>query len=101
MTDVEGAFWTYQIPNLLLAMMMYTIIGRFILSMVFPPESDKVVWKVFRQITQPVIAATAFITPASVPERVIYLFAFIWLFVIRIALYIVMRMYGLAPSIAG
>jgi hypothetical protein len=36
-----------------------------------------------------------------VPERLIYIFAFIWLFLARIALYIVMRMYGLAPSIIG
>jgi hypothetical protein len=36
-----------------------------------------------------------------VPERVIYLFTFLWLFALRIALYIGMRMYGLVPSIAG
>jgi hypothetical protein len=101
MTDVQGAFWIYQLPNLILAMMMYTIIGRFLLSLAFPPDSDKVVWRVFVQITDPIIKATAFISPANVPERVIYLFAFLWLFVIRIVLYIILRMYGLAPSIAG
>jgi hypothetical protein len=101
MSDVEGSFWAYQIPNLLLAMMMYTIIGRFLLSLAFPPDSDRVVWRVFKQITDPAIRATAFVTPANVPERLIYIFAFLWLFTLRIALYIVMRMYGLAPSIIG
>jgi hypothetical protein len=101
MIDAEGAFWTYQIPNLILAMLMYTIIGRFLLSLMFPPDSDKVIWKVFGQVTRPVISVVSLVTPASVPERLLLLFAFIWLFVLRIALYIVMRMYGLAPSIAG
>jgi hypothetical protein len=101
MTDVTGSFWAYQIPNLLLSMMMYTIVGRFLLSLAFPPDSDRVIWRVFKQITDPMINATAYITPANVPERVIYIFAFIWLFLARIALYIVMRMYGLAPSIVS
>lgn len=101
MIDAQGSFWAYQIPNLILAMMMYTLIGRFLLSLVFPPDSDKVIWRVFRQVTDPVIGAVAVITPLNVPERVIYLFAFLWLFMLRILLYIVMRMYGLAPSIAG
>lgn len=99
MTDVTGSFWAYQLPNLLLSMMMYTIVGRFLLSLAFPPDSDRVIWRVFKQITDPVINATAYITPANVPERVIFIFAFLWLFLARIALYIVMRMYGLAPSI--
>ena len=101
MTDVEGSFWAYQLPNLAIAMMMYTVIGRFLLSLAFPPDSDKVVWRVFKQITDPVVNATAFITPANVPERLIYIFAFLWLFVSRIVLYVVMRMYGLAPAIIG
>jgi hypothetical protein len=47
------------------------------------------------------VNATAFITPANVPERLIYIFAFLWLFVSRIVLYVIMRMYGLAPAIIG
>jgi uncharacterized protein YggT (Ycf19 family) len=101
MTDAQGLFWLYQAPNLILAMLMYTIIGRFLLSLAFPPDSDRVIWRVFKQVTDPVLGAVAAITPVSVPERLIYLFAFIWLFALRVVLYIVMRMYGLAPSIAG
>jgi YggT family protein len=101
MNDAEGLFWLYQVPNLILAMLMYTIIGRFILSLIFPPESDRVVWRVFVQITDPVIKSVAAVTPLAVPDRLILIFAFVWLFALRIALYIVMRMYGLAPSIAG
>jgi hypothetical protein len=101
MIDAQGSFWAYQLPNLIIAMMMYTLIGRFLLSLIYESDSDRVVWRVFKQVTDPVVGAVAVITPIDVPERVLYLFAFIWLFVLRIALYIVMRMYGVAPSIAG
>jgi hypothetical protein len=101
MIDAQGSFWIYQLPNLLIAMMMYTLIGRFLLSLIYESNSDNVMWRVFKQVTDPVVDSVATITPADVPERVIYVFAFIWLFVARIALYIVMRMYGVAPSIAG
>ncbi len=101
MIDAQGSFWAYQLPNLIIAMMMYTLIGRFLLSLIYETDSDRVIWKVFKQITDPVVGVVAAVTPLVVPERVLYIFAFIWLFVIRIALYVVMRMYGLAPSIAG
>jgi hypothetical protein len=101
MMDAQGSFWAYQLPNLVIAMMMYTLIGRFLLSLIYENDSDRVIWRVFKQITDPVVGAVAAMTPLAVPERVLYLFAFIWLFVLRIALYIVMRMYGVAPSIGG
>jgi uncharacterized protein YggT (Ycf19 family) len=101
MTDIQGAFWLYQAPNLLISAMMYTIIGRFLLSLAFPPDSNMTVWRVFKQITDPVIKTVAYITPLDVPERLVYLFAFLWLFAARAVLYIVMRMYGLAPSIVS
>jgi uncharacterized protein YggT (Ycf19 family) len=99
MADAQGMFWLYQLPNIAIAAMMYTLIGRFLLSLAFEGDSDRVIWRVFKQITDPVVNAVAFITPLNVPERIIYLFAFLWLFVLRIVLYILMRMYGLAPSI--
>lgn len=98
---MADGFWTFQVPNLLIAMAMYSVIARFALSLFLPMDSDKVIVRVFQQITEPVLKPTRFITPQIVPERLIYLFAFLWLFTLRIVLYVVMRMYGLAPSIAG
>lgn len=94
----EG-FWTFQVPNLLIAMAMYSVLARFVLSLFM--TNDQVLMRVFNQITDPVLVPVRAITPHIVPEGVIYLFAFLWLFVLRIALYVVMRMYGLAPSIVG
>ncbi|MFZ4808912.1 MAG: hypothetical protein ACOYLQ_16785 [Hyphomicrobiaceae bacterium] len=98
---MADGFWTFQVPNLIIAMAMYSVLARFVLSLFLPPDSDKVIVAVFRQITEPVLVPVRLATPAIVPERLIYIFAVLWLFALRIALYIGLRMYGLVPSIVG
>jgi uncharacterized membrane protein len=83
MTDVDsqGLFWLYQIPNLALAALMYTLLGRFVLSLFFADGSDKVIWTVFRQITQPAVNAVQLVTPYAVHERVVVLLTVVWVLV--------------------
>ena len=100
MAEAQG-FWIFQAPNLILAAMMYTLIGRFLLSLVFPPESDKVLWRVFAQVTDPVVNAVGFMTPALVPELVIVLFAVVWILLARVVLFFTLRAYGLIPPVTG
>ena len=95
---VEGNL-VFQIPNLLIAMAMYSILARFVLSLFMTP--DQVLLRVFMQITDPVLAPVRAITPRIVPEPVIFIFAFLWLFALRIVFYVVMRMHGLVPSVVG
>lgn len=95
---VEGNL-LFQIPNLLIAMAMYSVLARFVLALFMTP--DQVLLRVFMQITDPVLAPVRAITPRIVPEPVIYIFAFLWLFALRIVFYVVMRMYGLVPSVVG
>jgi uncharacterized protein YggT (Ycf19 family) len=89
----------FQLPNLLIAMAMYSVLARFLLSLFMRP--DQVMLKVFTQVTEPVLAPIRVITPRIVPEPLIYIFAFLWLFALRILLYVMLRMYGLVPSIVG
>jgi uncharacterized protein YggT (Ycf19 family) len=96
MADVSLLF---QIPNLLIAMAMYSVLARFILSLFM--SRDQVMLGVFIQITDPVLAPVRAITPRIVPEPVIYLFCFLWLFALRIVIYVFLRMYGLVPSVVG
>jgi hypothetical protein len=98
MADTQG-FWIFQAPNLLLAAMMYTLIGRFLLSLVFPLTSDKVLWRVFAQVTDPVVRAVAVVTPAVVPERLVVLFAVVWMMIARVLLFFTLRAYGLVPAV--
>lgn len=99
MEDATG-FWFFQIPNLILAAALYTVLGRFILSLVFAESDQRVLVAVFRQITAPIVAPVQAITPHIVPFRVVLLFTAVWLLAARILFYVVMRMYGLAPGIS-
>jgi uncharacterized protein YggT (Ycf19 family) len=93
--------WYYQIPNLLLAAIMYTLLGRFLLSLVFSPDSDKVLWRVFKQITDPFLKMAAFITPAVVPLPVLVLFAALWTLIARISLFFGLAAVGLRPTLGA
>jgi YggT family protein len=99
--DSQGLFWLYQTPNLLLAALMYTLLGRFVLSLFFPDDSDKVIYKVFRQVTQPAIAAVQLVTPAAVHARVVVLLAVVWVLFARLVLFVGFAALGWLPSIVG
>lgn len=94
----EIGFWAFHLPNTLLAALIYTLIGRYILSLFFPHDSDKTIWRVFRQITDPIISATRAVTPAIVPLPLVNLFAIVWLFVLRVLLFYVIRSMGIMPG---
>jgi uncharacterized membrane protein len=94
-------FWYFFIPNLLLAALMYTLLGRFLLSLVFKPDSDKVIWRVFTQVTAPVVNAVGFVTPRIVPLHLLVLFAALWVLVARIALFMGLAAMGVRPAIGG
>lgn len=98
---MSAADWAYQGPNLLLAAMMYTLLGRFVLSLFFPPQSDKTIWRVFCQITDPLLAIIGRFTPALVPPRLLVLFAFVWLLMLRLALLFIYASMGWLPKVGG
>ena len=90
-------FWLYQVPNLILAAVMYTLLGRFLLSLIFAPDSDKVIWRVFVQITDPVLKAVGLITPQIVSGHLLVLFAALWTLLLRIGLFVGLAAVGFRP----
>ena len=72
------------IPNYLLAALMYTLLGRFVLSFLFPADSRNYIFRAFVRLTDPVLALVRLITPAAVPHPVLLIFAAIWMLVLRI-----------------
>jgi YGGT family len=96
---IEGSsFWLYTIPNFILAAAMYTLIGRYILSLLFKPDSDKVIWRVFAQITDPILHLVRALTPALVPNGLVMVFAVIWLVLARVLWLIVAIVFSFAPQ---
>jgi YggT family protein len=100
MIEVSG-HWLFHGPNMLLAALLYTLLGRYILSLVFRPDSDLVIWRVFRQLTDPVLMATRAFTPAVAPQAVVMIFAVIWLIALRMVWFLIAAMHGFLPGIAS
>jgi YggT family protein len=85
--EVISSFW-FQAISWLLAALMYTLLGRFVLSFLFREDSQMVFWRVFVQITDPVVRIVRYITPLFVTDRFIVALAVAWLLLIRLVMFI-------------
>jgi len=91
----------FDIPNFLLAAALYTVIGRYILALMFKADSQLVIWRVFVQVTDPVIGAVRAITPRIVPDGLVMIFTIIWLIILRMLWFLAAFMFGFAPKLVG
>lgn len=89
------ANWYFHIPNYLLAAVMYSFVGRFILSIFLLADSKNYIFRAFVWITDPILKPVRFITPAVVPHMIVLIFATLWTFVLRFVLLV-----ALAPTLA-
>ena len=80
--------WYFQVPNFVLAALMYTLLGRALLGLMVQPDSNNYIWRAFCRLTDPVVAAVSFVTPKAAAPVVIWLFGVVWLFWLRVALLI-------------
>jgi uncharacterized protein YggT (Ycf19 family) len=86
MTDSLLIHWYFHIPNMIMAALIYTLIGRYVLELffsVFAKGRDAVIVKVFRQITDPFLRLVRVITPAVVPNGLVVVLAIVWLMGLR------------------
>jgi uncharacterized protein YggT (Ycf19 family) len=91
----------YQLPDYVLAILMYTLIGRALLRLVVEPDSGNYIWRFFCRITDPVVAAVAVVTPKAAPPVVVWLFGAVWLFWLRVALLVALASLGLLSRQGG
>ena len=80
--------WYFQVPNFVLAALMYTLLGRALLGLMVQPDSNNYIWRAFCRLTDPVVAVVSFVTPKAAAPVVIWLFGVVWLFWLRVALLI-------------
>lgn len=97
-TNPVFVYWWFHLPNLVLAALMYTVIGRFVLSFIFDPDSKNYIWRFFVRITDPIVSLVGYVTPRAVPPLVVLLFAVVWLFAARVALLLLVAMIGAVPT---
>jgi YggT family protein len=91
-------YWYFHLPNLVLAALMYTAIGRVVLSFIFDPGSANYIWRFFVRVTDPVIKLVSYVTPRTVPPMFVLLFSIVWLFAARVALLLLVTVMGVAPT---
>ena len=78
---------------------MYTLLGRALLALIVQPDSSNYIWRFFRLITDPVVAAVALVTPKAAAPVVVWLFGVVWLFWLRVGLLFAFLVLGLAPRL--
>ncbi len=96
--DLIG-YWYYHLPNYVLAVLIYTLLGRFILGMFVPDEWPNYIWQAFKTLTQPVIRGTRTITPAVIPMVWLPLIGVFWLTALRVGFTLVMAAHDLVPAL--
>ena len=94
------SYWVYQLPNFILAVVMYTMLGRVLLGLFVDPDSPNYIWRFFCRLTDPVVAAIAVVTPKATPPVVVWLFGFVWLFWLRVALLYGFLLLGAVPKVS-
>lgn len=87
--------WYISLPNFVLAVVMYTMLGRALLGLFVEPDSKNYIWRAFCAISDPVLKVIALVTPKATPPVVLWLFGFVWMFWLRLLLFIVFFATGL------
>jgi uncharacterized protein YggT (Ycf19 family) len=95
------SLWYFNVPNFVLAAVMYTMLGRALLGLFVEHDSKNYIWRGFRAITDPVLKLIAPITPKATAPVVLWLFGFVWMFWLRVALLLVFFAFGLFGKAAS
>lgn len=86
--------WYFHLPNLALAAATYTLIGRWVLGLMFQGRSDATIMRVFARVTDPILDAVGAITPRIVPRGLVLVFALVWLTALRMGWFLLLVMMG-------
>lgn len=92
--------WYYHLPNFVLAALMYTLLGRAVLALIVGPDSSNYIWRFFCRITDPVVAIVSVVTPRAAIPVVVWLFAVVWLFWLRVLLLYAFLVLGAVPRVS-
>jgi uncharacterized protein YggT (Ycf19 family) len=94
-------YWYFHLPNFIIAAVMYSVLGRLVLSFFAPPDWKNYIWRAFVRVTDPVVRLVRFVTPAELPDVLVLVFAFFWLMAARLALLALLASLNLLPTIVA
>ena len=90
-TNTFLTHWYYDLPNFVMAAVMWSLLGRVLLALIFEADSKNYIWRFLVRITDPVVAVFAYVTPKATAPVVLWLFSFVWIFWLRFVLYLAFR----------
>jgi hypothetical protein len=96
-----ATYWYFHLPNFVLAAVMYTMLGRFLLGLMVDADSPNYIWRFFCRITDPAIAVISIVTPKVTVPAVLWLFGFVWMFWLRVIFHYTLLVLNLAPRLGG
>jgi uncharacterized protein YggT (Ycf19 family) len=89
------SLWYFHLPNFVLAVVMYTMLGRALLGLFLEHDSKNYIWRGFCAITDPFLKVFALVTPKAAAPVVQWLFGFVWMFWLRVALLVLFFSLGI------
>lgn len=92
-------YWYYLIPSYLLAAVMWTMAGRFLLQFMVADPSKNYIMNAFVRITDPFYRLFGIITPGFLHPAFYPLYYGFLLFVLRLVLHAVFFSLGLTPTV--
>jgi len=99
--DFFFGYLPFWILNYGLAVVIWSCIGRFLLSFFVPTlQPDNYIWRAFHVLTEWAVRLVRFITPSFVLPVFLPPIAAFWLFYLRIAVFLAMWNAGLTPSVS-
>ena len=89
-----------HVPNYILAALMYTCFGVFLLDIFFRAGSVNPIYRAFHRIADPYFRLLGPVTPGFLPPFLLPLYAAFWTIVLRVLLWMILFSLGLAPSLS-
>lgn len=99
--NIWWGYWYFHLPNYALAALFYTLIGRFLLSFILPPDTTNYIYRWFYRLTEWLVRPVAFITPRAIAPRFLPPVAAFWVVVVRVLYIMTLLAAGLAPTVGG
>lgn len=100
-TESFTAYWWFHIPNLAMAALIYTLMGRYLLELFFAKRQDAVILTVFRSVTDPFVKLVRLVTPAIVPDGLVIVATVLWLMAARLFWFLTALTYGMRLTTGG
>ena len=98
----ENLWWSYlpfHLGNYALALLFWTLVGRFMFGMFLRPDSPNYIYRWFRLLTNWLMRPVTFITHPAMPGTVLPLVAAFWVAMARVAFFMSMYAAGLTPRV--